>query len=83
MAGARCPHALGDERFAGHRKTSEPVRQAIKLKFLGPVTAFAVVALANKNARFLWAVFVRAKAFDAHHVSVKPGVIAVAVAAGA
>ncbi len=32
----------------------------------------AVVALANKNARILWAVFVRGKAFDAHHVSVKP-----------
>ena len=38
----------------------------------------AVVALANKNARILWAVFVRGKPFDAHHVSVKP---AVAVAA--
>ena len=32
----------------------------------------AVVTLANKNARILWAVFVRGKAFDAHHVSVKP-----------
>ena len=32
----------------------------------------AVVALANKNARILWAVFVRGKAFDARHVSVKP-----------
>ncbi len=32
----------------------------------------AVVALANKNARILWAVFVRGKSFDAHHVSVKP-----------
>jgi transposase len=35
----------------------------------------AVVALANKNARILWAVFVRGKAFDAHHVSVKPGAV--------
>jgi transposase len=32
----------------------------------------AVVALANKNARILWAVLVRAKAFDVNHVSVKP-----------
>lgn len=31
----------------------------------------AVVALANKNARILWAVFVRGRAFDANHVSVK------------
>ena len=33
----------------------------------------AAVALANKNARILWAVFVRGKAFDARHVSTKPG----------
>jgi transposase len=32
----------------------------------------AVVALANKNARILWAVMVKGKSFDAHHVSVKP-----------
>ena len=32
----------------------------------------AVVALVNKNARILWAVFVRGKPFDARHVSVKP-----------
>lgn len=39
----------------------------------------AAVALANKNARILWAVFVRGKAFDARHVSTKPGAV-VAVA---
>ena len=33
----------------------------------------AVVALANKNARILWAVMTRAERFDRHHVSVKPG----------
>ena len=39
----------------------------------------AVVALANKNARILWAVFVRGLAFDARHVGVKPpGAVAVA-----
>jgi transposase len=32
----------------------------------------AAVALANKNARILWAVFVRGKAFDPRHVSIKP-----------
>lgn len=32
----------------------------------------AVVALANKNARILWAVMVKGQPFDAHHVSVKP-----------
>lgn len=33
----------------------------------------AVVALANKNARILWAVMTRGERFDAHHVSAKPG----------
>ena len=33
----------------------------------------AAVALANKNARILWAVMTRDEAFDAAHVSVKPG----------
>jgi transposase len=32
----------------------------------------AAVALANKNARILWAVMTRGKPFDARHVSVKP-----------
>lgn len=33
----------------------------------------AVVALANKNARILWAVMTRRERFDRHHVSVRPG----------
>ncbi|RQP21440.1 IS110 family RNA-guided transposase [Piscinibacter terrae] len=32
----------------------------------------AVVALANKNARILWAVMTRGEQFDASHVSIKP-----------
>lgn len=36
----------------------------------------AAVALANKNARILWAVFVRGKAFDSRHVSMMPSVMA-------
>ena len=32
----------------------------------------ATVALANKNARILWAVLTKGQRFDAHHVSVKP-----------
>jgi transposase len=34
----------------------------------------AAVALANKNARILWAVMTKGERFDAHHVSVKPAV---------
>ena len=33
----------------------------------------AAVALANKNARILWAVMTQGEAFDVRHVSVKPG----------
>ena len=33
----------------------------------------AAVALANKNARILWAIMTKGEAFDARHVSVKPG----------
>ena len=33
----------------------------------------AVVALANKNARILWAVMTHGEAFDADHLGVKPG----------
>ena len=32
----------------------------------------AVVALANKNARILWAVMTKGQKFDRHHLSVKP-----------
>jgi hypothetical protein len=32
----------------------------------------AVVALANKNARILWAILTRGERFDANHLSDKP-----------
>lgn len=32
----------------------------------------ACIAMANKNARILWAVMTRERGFDARHVSVKP-----------
>ena len=35
----------------------------------------AVVALANKNARILWAVLAKGRKFDPNHVSIKPGEI--------
>ena len=41
----------------------------------------AVVALANKNARILWAVMTKGEAFDARHVSVKPATPVAAAAA--
>ena len=41
----------------------------------------AAVALANKNARILWAVMTKGERFDAQHVSVKPGAPAIPAAA--
>ena len=43
----------------------------------------AAVALANKNARILWAVMTKGEAFDARHVSVKPGALPTTPAATA
>jgi transposase len=40
----------------------------------------AVVALANKNTRILWAMFARGKPFDAAYVSVKTTGLAQATA---
>jgi transposase len=42
----------------------------------------AVVALANKNARILWAVMTRGDTFDADHLSTKPDTAAASAAAG-
>ena len=43
----------------------------------------AVVALANKNARILWAVLAKGRSFDPNHVSIKPGAILGEAAAAA
>lgn len=40
----------------------------------------AAVALANKNARILWAVMTKGEAFDSRHIGVKPGTPAPAAA---
>jgi transposase len=40
----------------------------------------AAVAMANKNARILWAVFARNKPFDAHHISISPALARCAAA---
>ena len=41
----------------------------------------AVVALANKNARILWAVMTKGEAFDPRHIGIKPGASMPAAAA--
>jgi transposase len=56
-------------------KADDPVSQWVsKLKERSGWQKPAV-ALANKNARILWAVMTKGIAFDARHVSVKPGVV--------
>ena len=38
----------------------------------------AVVAMANKNARILWAVLTKGTTYDPNHVSINPGLPAIA-----
>jgi len=57
--------------LSAHKRDDPISRWALQLKEKSGWQK-AVVALANKNARILWAVLVRGQAFDAHHVSLKP-----------
>lgn len=54
-----------------HTRTDPISRWALALKERSGWQK-AVVALANKNARILWAVMTREQRFDRHHVSTKP-----------
>ena len=59
--------------FTAHRR-DDPISRWVQRLREKSGWQKAAVALANKNARILWAMFVQGKAFDAHHVSGKPGV---------
>jgi transposase len=54
-------------------KRSDPISQWVTALRERAGWQKAAVALANKNARILWAVMTKGEAFDARHVSVKPG----------
>ena len=54
-------------------KRSDPISQWVSALKERVGWQKAAVALANKNARILWAVMTKGEAFDARHVSVKPG----------
>ena len=57
--------------FTAHKRTDPISRWALALRERSGWQV-AAVALANKNARILWAVMSRGERFDAHHLSVKP-----------
>jgi transposase len=57
--------------MTAHRRPDKISRWAVALRERSGWQK-AVVALANKNARILWAVMTRGQAFDANHLSVKP-----------
>jgi transposase len=57
--------------FTAHRRSDPISRWALALRERAGWQV-AAMALANKNARSLWAVMTKADRFDAHHVSVKP-----------
>ena len=57
--------------FTAHRRNDPISRWALALRERSGWQV-AAVALANKNARILWAVMTKAERYDPHHVSVKP-----------
>ena len=57
--------------MTAHRRTDKISQWAVALRERSGWQK-AVVALANKNARILWAVMTQGEAFDANHLSVKP-----------
>jgi len=57
--------------MTAHRRTDKISTWAVALRERSGWQK-AVVALANKNARILWAVMTKGEAFDANHLSVKP-----------
>ena len=57
--------------MTAHRRQDRISNWALALRERGGWQK-AVVALANKNARILWAVMTRGEAFNANHLSVKP-----------
>lgn len=57
--------------FTAHKRSDPISRWALALRERSGWQV-AAVALANKNARILWAVMTKAERYDPHHVSVKP-----------
>ena len=57
--------------MTAHRRTDKISQWAVALRERSGWQK-AVVALANKNARILWAVMTKGEAFDANHLSIKP-----------
>ena len=58
--------------LSAHRRT-DPISKWVQRLRERSGWQIAAVALANKNARILWAVMSKGRDFDPHHVSVRPG----------
>jgi hypothetical protein len=61
--------------LTAHRR-SDPISQWVQALRERSGWQKAAVALANKNARILWAMFTRGVEFDPRHVSFKPAAAA-------
>ena len=57
--------------FTAHQRSDPISRWALALRERSGWQV-AAVALANKNARILWAVMTKGSRYDPHHVCVKP-----------
>lgn len=58
--------------LSAHRRT-DPISKWVQRLRERSGWQVAAVALANKNARILWAVMSKGREFDPHHVSIRPG----------
>ena len=67
--------------LSAHRRTDPVSRWAHQLRARAGWQK-AVVALANKNARILWAMMTKGKPFDPLHISIKPGALPSPIAPG-
>ena len=66
------PHHHGDGRRSRHVGRADPTSRWLVELRAGVGWQKACGAMANKNARILWAVMARGQGFDVEHVSVKP-----------
>ena len=65
-------------QIAAHARDDERAQRLLAIAGVGPITAAALVAIANKHARIIWALLVKGEDFDVQRAT--PKVLAVAAA---
>ena len=65
-------------QIAAQARDDERAQRLLAIAGVGPITAAALVAIANKHARIIWALLVKGEDFDVQRAT--PKVLAVAAA---